>query len=154
MVIYLIADGGSVAGGWLSSSLIHRGSTVNRARKFAMLACALAVMPIVSASQVSSIWSAVLILGLATAAHQGFSANLLTLPADMFPSQAVASVIGMGGMSGAIGGMLIAKLVAYLLQVTGSYAVPFALASSAYLIALATIHLIAPQLAKAKMESA
>lgn len=153
VVVYLIADGGSVAGGWLSSSLIHHGSSVNRARKFAMLACALAVIPIVSASHVSSTWSAVLILGLATASHQGFSANLLTLPADMFPSQAVASVIGMGGMSGAIGGMLIAKLVAYLLQVTGSYAVPFALASSAYLIALATIHLLAPQLAKAKMES-
>jgi ACS family hexuronate transporter-like MFS transporter len=88
----------------------------------------------------------VLLIGLAAAAHQGFSCNVLTLPSDMFPGRAVASIVGIGGMAGAIGGMLIAKIVAYFLQVTGTYVVPFAIAGSAYLVALLVIHLLAPKL--------
>jgi MFS transporter, ACS family, hexuronate transporter len=141
-----MADIGSVLGGWFSSTLIHHSSSVNAARKWAMMACALAVLPIIFAPRVASTWGAVSLIGLAAAAHQGFSGNLFTLPSDMFPVRAVASVVGIGGMAGAIGGMLIAKIVAYLLQWTGSYRIPFIIAGSAYLVALAVVHLLAPQL--------
>jgi len=146
MLIYLLADAGSVAGGWFSSALIHRGASVNSARKIAMLICAVSVIPIVFTPRVRSTSGAVLLIGLAVAAHQGFSANLFTLPSDMFPRQAVASVVGIGGMAGAIGGLLIAKVVSYLLQWTGSYAVPFLIAGSAYLVAIAVIQSLAPRL--------
>ena len=146
MVIYVIADVGSVAGGWFSSWLIERGKSVNVARKTAMLICALCVVPIVFAYRIESMWGAVLLIGLAAAAHQGFSANLFTLTSDTFPAQAVGSVVGMGGMAGAIGGMLIAKIVGYTLQWTGSYMVPFLIAGFAYLLALAAIQLLVPKL--------
>jgi ACS family hexuronate transporter-like MFS transporter len=146
LVIYLMADVGSVAGGWLSSWLIHHGRSVNMARKTAMLLCAVSVIPIVFAYRVESLWGAVLLIGLAAAGHQGFSANLFTLTSDTFPAQAVGSVVGMGGMAGAIGGMLIAKIVGYTLQWTGSYMVPFLIAGFAYLLALAAIQILAPKL--------
>jgi MFS transporter, ACS family, hexuronate transporter len=146
MSIYLLADAGSVAGGWSSSALIHRGKSVNSARKIAMLTCAISVIPIVFTPRVRSTTGAALLIGLAVAAHQGFSTNLCTLPSGMFPRQAVASVVGIGGMAGAIGGLLIAKVVSYLLQSTGSYAVPFLVAGSACLIAIGVIQLLAPKL--------
>jgi ACS family hexuronate transporter-like MFS transporter len=146
LVIYLMADVGSVAGGWFSSWLIHKGKSVNVARKSAMLLCAICVVPIIFAYRVDSMWGAVLLIGLAAAAHQGFSANLFTLTSDTFPAQAVGSVVGMGGMAGAIGGMLIAKIVGYTLQWTGSYMVPFLIAGFAYLTALAIIQILAPKL--------
>src|SRR6202158_5005930 len=146
MVIYLISDVGSVAGGWLSSRLIRHGSSVNAARKITMLLCAICVVPIVFAYRIESMWGAVLLIGLAAAAHQGFSANLFTLTSDTFPAQAVGSVVGMGGMAGAIGGMLIAKIVGYTLQWTGSYMVPFLIAGFAYLVALAAIQTLVPRL--------
>jgi len=146
LVIYLISDVGSVAGGWVSSSLIRHGRTVNASRKLAMLICAICVVPIVFAPRIASMWGAVLVIGIAAAAHQGFSCNLFTLSSDMFPATVVASVVGIGGMAGAIGGMLIAKLVSFFLQRTHSYAIPFFLAGSAYLIALAIIHGLAPRL--------
>jgi len=152
MLIYLMADGGSVAGGWLSSALIYRGKSVNAARKITMLVCAIAVTPIVLTSRVSSTMGAVLLIGLAVAAHQGFSANLFTLPSDMFPRRAVASVVGIGGMAGAVGGLLIATVVSHLLQWTGSYAIPFMIAGSAYLIALAVIQFFAPRLEPARID--
>ena len=151
MVIYLCADVGSVAGGWLSSRLIHLGKSVNFGRKVAMLVCAIAVIPIVFAYRVESLWGAVLLVGLAAGAHQGFSANLFTLPSDLFPSQAVASVVGMGGMAGAIGGMLMAKIVGYVLQWTGSYMIPFFIAGSVYLVALALIHMLTPHMEPARL---
>jgi ACS family hexuronate transporter-like MFS transporter len=151
MVIYVLADVGSVAGGWLSSWLIERGKSVNLARKVTMLICALSVVPIVFAYRIDSMWGAVLLIGLAAAAHQGFSANLFTLPSDTFPAQAVGSVVGMGGMAGAIGGMLIAKIVGYTLQWTSSYMVPFLIAGFAYLVALAAIQLLAPHLEPATL---
>lgn len=146
MVIYLISDAGSVAGGWISSALLHRGRTVNSARKTAMLLCAVGVIPVVLAYRVESTWSAVLLIGLAAACHQGFSANLYTLVSDMFPVRAVASVIGIGGAAGAFGGYLSAKLIGHLLQWTGSYMVPFVMASFAYLVAICVIHALAPRL--------
>jgi len=146
IVIYLISDVGSVAGGWLSSTLIQRGFTVNAARKLAMLACAVSVTPVVLAYRVPGMWLAVVLIGLAAAAHQGFSANLFTLASDMFPRNAVASVVGIGGMAGAIGGMLIAKTVGYVLEKTGSYWIPFLIAGLAYLVALAVIQWLMPRL--------
>ena len=117
VAIYLVADVGSIGGGWLSSSLIKRGWSVNAGRKTAMLVCALAVLPMMFASGARDLWVAVGLISIAAAAHQGWSANLFTLVSDMFPRQAVGSVVGLGGMAGAIGGMLIAKLTGYLLQV-------------------------------------
>jgi ACS family hexuronate transporter-like MFS transporter len=146
VAIYLIADIGSVGGGWLSSSLIKRGWSVNASRKTAMLVCALAVVPIVFAPRVHSLWGAVALIGLAAAAHQGWSANLFTLPSDMFARPAVGSVVGIGGTAGAIGGMLIAKLTGAILQFTGSYVPVFIIAGVAYLAALAVIQALAPRL--------
>ena len=99
IAIYVIADVGSVVGGWISSFLIRRGRSINAARKIALLICAVGVTPVVFAYRVESTWSAVLLIGLAAACHQGFSANLYTITSDMFPSEAVGSVTGMGGMA-------------------------------------------------------
>ena len=151
VVIYLISDVGSVAAGWMSSRLIQSGSTVNAARKIAMLICAVGVVPVVFAYRVESTWSAVLLIGVAAACHQGFSANLFTLTSDMFPARAVGSVVGIGGMAGAIGGLFIATVVGHVLQWTGSYRVPFLIAGSAYLLALVIIHALVPRLEPARM---
>jgi ACS family hexuronate transporter-like MFS transporter len=152
VVIYLVADVGSIGGGWLSSALIKRGWSVNAGRKTAMLACALAVVPMVFASGARELWVAVGLISVAAAAHQGWSANLFTLVSDTFPRQAVGSVVGLGGMAGAVGGMLIAKLTGYLLQVTGSYVPVFLIAAFAYLTALAIIHMLVPRLEPARLK--
>ena len=154
VVIYIMADGGSIAGGWLSSRLLRQGWSLNRARKTAMAVCALAVVPIISVSRVVHLWPAVLLIGLAAAAHQGWSCNLFTLASDMFPKRAVASVVGLGGFAGAVGGMLIADGVGHILQWTHSYMVPFLIAGCAYLIALLFLHLLAPRLQPVQIDSA
>jgi MFS transporter, ACS family, aldohexuronate transporter len=146
VIIYLISDVGSIGGGWISSTLIHRGTSVNRARKLAMLICALTVVPIVFAYDAQNLWVAVGLIGLAAAGHQGFSANLFTMTSDLFPTQAVASVVGIGGMAGAVGGMFIAKLVGFILQRSGSYRIPFLIAGLSYLLAVGVIHLLTPRL--------
>lgn len=151
IIVYLIADVGSVAGGWLSSSLIQRGWTINRARKTAMLICAVSVTPIVFAAQVTNVWVAVLLVGLAAAAHQGWSANMFTTASDMFPRRVIGSVVGIGGFAGALGGMIIAKVVGYILEWTDSYVPIFIIAASAYLVALLVIHLLAPNLEEAEL---
>jgi ACS family hexuronate transporter-like MFS transporter len=153
IAIYCMADVGSIAGGWLAARFIKRGWSVNRARKTAMLACALAVVPIVFASVAHNVWVAVALIGLATAGHQGWSANLFTLTSDMFPQHAVASVVGLGGFAGAVGGMVIATFTGFLLQTTGSYVAVFMMAASAYLLALAAVQVIAPSLEPAQMRS-
>jgi ACS family hexuronate transporter-like MFS transporter len=146
VAIYVFSDFGSIAGGWLSSFLINKGWSVNAARKTTMLICALAVLPIFFASQTADLWMAVGLISLATAAHQGWSANLFTLVSDMFPKNAVGSVVGIGGMFGAVGGMLIATAAGYLLQKTGSYVPLFLIASVSYLFALILIQVLAPKL--------
>ena len=151
-MIYVIADVGSIGGGYISSKLIKMGWTINRSRKTAMLICALAVVPIVFASTTSSLWLSVILIGIAAAAHQGWSANLFTLSSDMFPKQAVGSVVGIGGMFGAIGGMVISPVVGYILQTTGNYVIIFVIAGSAYLVALLIIHLLAPKLEPVKID--
>lgn len=152
--IYLISDGGSIAGGWLSSKLIKSGKSVNYARKATMLLCALCIAPIYFAQDVSSVWGAVLLIGLATAGHQAFSANLYTLPSDLFPRGAVGSVVGIGGTIGAIGGMGMALFTGYILDATGSYSLLFAICASAYFLALLAVHLLSPKLAPVTVTSA
>jgi ACS family hexuronate transporter-like MFS transporter len=152
-VIYLVSDVGSIAGGWLSSKLIHRGWSVNKARKTAMLVCALCVPPVMLAPGIEGVWGAVLLIGLATAAHQGFSANLYTLPSDLFPRKAVGAIIGIGGTIGAIGGMFMAQFTGFVLQTTGSYMPMFVIAGSTYLLALLVIHLLVPRMEEAKLDA-
>jgi ACS family hexuronate transporter-like MFS transporter len=151
ITIYLIADVGSIGGGWMSSSLIKRGWSINAARKTAMLTAAVAVLPMFFAAQASSLWVAVALIGLAAAAHQWWSCNVFTLASDMFPRQAVGSIVGFGGMAGAVGGMLIAKLTGALLQWTGSYVPVFVISASAYLVALLIVHVLVPRLEPANL---
>jgi ACS family hexuronate transporter-like MFS transporter len=150
-VIYTGASVGSVSGGWLSSSLLRRGWSLNASRKIALLACALAVTPIMIAARTGDAWLAIFLIALAAGAHQGWSANLYTLASDMFPRSAVGSVVGFASTVGAIGGMLVAKAVGYILQRTGSYVAVFLLAGSAYLVALCFIQALAPRLKPAQV---
>jgi ACS family hexuronate transporter-like MFS transporter len=145
VTIYLMSDLGSIGGGWLSSRLIRAGFSVNVARKGSMLACALCIVPIVFASSAESVWTAAVLIGLATAGHQGFSANLFTLPSDLFPEKAVGSVVGTGGMAGAIGGIFVAQLAGRVLEATGSYFVLFVAAPAAYFLAIGVIQILSPR---------
>src|SRR6185369_4034720 len=131
-----------VSGGFLSSALIKRGASVNAARKTALLVCALGVVPIMFAQSVSETWTAVWILGLATASHQGFSSNLYTLVSDMFPKRAVASVSGLGGTCGYIGASIFQVFVGYMIEKKGNYLIPFICAGSAYVLSFIVIHLL------------
>ncbi len=152
IAIYLLADVGSIGGGWLSSHLIKRGWTINAGRKTAMLVCALCVLPVSLAIYADNLVIAVAIIGLAAAAHQGWSANLFTLASDVMPRRAVASVVGIGGMAGAIGGMAMSKYAGYILENVGSYTPIFLAIGSMYLIALAIIHLLLPRLEPARID--
>jgi len=153
IIIYVMADVGSIGGGWLSSSFIKHGWSINKGRKTAMLICALIVVPIMFASAASFEWIAVALLSFATAAHQGWSATLFTLVSDIFPRKAVASVVGLGGTFGAIGGMFIATAAGFILEYTGSYMILFIIAGSLYLIALFIINLIVPEIKEIEFKS-
>jgi len=152
VAVYLLADVGSIGGGWLSSAFIKRGWTVNNARKRVMLLCALSVVPVMTAPRATAVWQAVLLVALAGAAHQAWSANIFTFASDMFPKKAVGSVTGLGGMAGATGGILFSSTAGHILQATGSYAVHFLIAGSAYLLALGIIQLLAPRLSPASLK--
>jgi ACS family hexuronate transporter-like MFS transporter len=161
ITVYLLADIGSIAGGWQSSWLLGRGWTTNAARKIAMLTCALCVVPVAAAPLAQSThvlgwtieakWVAVLLIGLATAAHQGFSCNLFTLTSDMFPRSVVGSVVGIGGFAGAMGGVIMNLGAGWLKDATGNYTAMFSIAASMYLTALLIIHLLVPRLEPAKI---
>ncbi len=154
MIMFLAASFGGIGGGWLSSKLLKLGWTVNAARKTALLVCALCVMPVVATPFVANPWAAVSLVGLAAAAHCGFAANLFTLVSDMVPKQGISSVVGIGGMAGALGGMFFAQLVSRILQVTNNnYVVPFAVASLAYVIALGIMHLLVPKLERMELSA-
>jgi ACS family hexuronate transporter-like MFS transporter len=150
--IYLISDFGSIAGGWMSSRLMKAGKSANYARKLTMFVCACAVTPIFFATSISNVWVAVLIIGIATAAHQAFSANLYALPSDLFPRGAVGSVVGIGGTVGAVGGILMAFYAGEVLERLGTYTPLFAVAGSAYFIALLAVHLLSPKLEPVRIE--
>jgi ACS family hexuronate transporter-like MFS transporter len=119
-----------------------------------MLACALCVAPVVFVTQLDNLWLAVGLIGLAMAGHQGWSANVFTLPSDMFPRHAVASVVGIGGFAGAVGGMAMSLFTGAQLQSSGSYTRVFLIAGAAYLVALLVVHLLVPRLQPARLEAA
>jgi ACS family hexuronate transporter-like MFS transporter len=147
IVVYLIADVGSVGGGWMSSALIERGWSVNRARKTTMLAMALLILPTTQAAHAPGMWGAVLIVAVAAAAHQAWSANVYTLASDMFPKYAVGSVVGIGAFAGAMGGVVFQRVTGRVLQTNGSDYTPiFIVCGLAYVTAWTIIQLLAPRL--------
>ena len=154
VTVYLLADVGSVGGGWLSSHLLKKGWTPNAARKTAMLVCAVLILPVAMAPRVDNAWLAVWLVGLAAAAHQGFSANIFTIASDMFPKRAVGSVVGFGGFAGAMGGFLMNLGAGWFRQNQGSYTTMFMIAGVAYLVAIAAMHVLAPRLEPARLPTA
>jgi len=146
MVIYVMSCVGSVVAGWVSSKLLARTQRPNFARKVTMLVCALCVMPIALLSQVQTLTFAVLAVGLAAAAHQGWSANLVTLVGDVFPKRAVGTVIGIGGVMGMVGSFLFSGVIGETLQRTGQYWALFAAGALAYIVALAIMHVLMPRM--------
>jgi MFS transporter, ACS family, hexuronate transporter len=144
-IIYVASDVGAVTGGWVSSRLMARGLSVNLSRKLTMLGCAVLVVPVVFAARVTELWSAVLLLSLATAGHQAFATNLFTLPSDLFPRKAVASVVGIGGAVGAVGGMLMAQYAGWTLQTLRSYTPIFAACALVYVLAVGVVHIMSPR---------
>ncbi len=149
---YLVSSVGGIFGGWFYAFLIKRGRGNNGARKLAMLACALMVLPIVMAPRVASPWLATGLISLAMAGHCGWAANIFTIVSDIFPRRAVSSVTGICGFGGAVGGMLVSSAVGFVLQATGSYLTIFALASFSYLVGLGIIHLMSPRLLTVNLE--
>ena len=147
VIIYLMADFGSIAGGWLSGFLLGRGWSVNAARKTAMIICALCVFPVIGALYTKNVWLAVVLIGFAASAHQGWSSNIFTLCSDTTPRKAVGAVCGIGGTAGAIGVMLMAPLVGYILDHThNSYVIPLTAAPFSYLIAIVLVQIFLPHL--------
>jgi ACS family hexuronate transporter-like MFS transporter len=145
VLIYLLTDVGSITGGWISSRLIKRGMDVFPARKITLLICAVCTLPVYMAPQLDSMWAAVVLIGIAMAAHQGFSANLFTLVSDTLPRGAVASAVGLGGGISSIAGAFSAAAVGRVLDATGNnYTVVFFACASVYVIATAIIHFILP----------
>ena len=152
--VYLLADIGSIAGGWMSSHLIGRGWSVNRARKTTLFTAALFAVPLVTVASVPEPWMAVLLIGLGTAAHQAFSSNIFAMIGDMYPTRAVATVAGMGGLAGAIGGILIAQATGWTLELTGSYVPIVIYAGLGYMIAFIVIQLLVPKMKPAPLAEA
>jgi len=147
VVIYVAADVGSITGGWMSGALIKRGWSVNRGRKTALLIAALCIVPTMFAPAAGRLWVAVSIVSVAAGAHQWWSANLYTTVSDMFPREAVASVVGIGGCAGLFSAFGFQRLTGAILQATGgNYAPIFAVLGLAYLGALALIHFLVPRL--------
>src|SRR5262249_18161930 len=151
--VYIIADVGSVSGGWISSSLIKRGWAVNRARKLALFLFAF-IMPLVTlAYYPPNAWTEALFICIPAGAHQGWSANLFTLTTDMFPRKAVGSVVGIGSCAGAIGGMMLPIYAGKVLDANPNYYLPmFIIAGVTYLVAWVVIQLLAPKLEPANVE--
>jgi ACS family hexuronate transporter-like MFS transporter len=154
IIMYLLSDVGSIAGGWLSSKLIQNGHSANFARKVTMIIAGCCVTPLLFVTSMENMWFAVALIGLALAGHQAFSTNLLSLPPDMFPKRAVGSVIGLGGFCGGVGGMIMSKSTGLVLDATGgNYTMIFAVCTTVYFIAVGAIHLLSPRLAPVTVES-
>jgi Sugar phosphate permease len=153
VAVYLVSSVGSIFGGTLSGWLMNRGMSVNNGRKIAMLIMALCVLPVVFVPHMSSLfptnaWPATLLIALAAAAHQGWSANLFSTPADMFPSTAVSTVVGIGGAAGALGGAAFTWIVKRNLSL--HQLLVFSMAAGAYVVALAIFQLLVPRLGLAR----
>jgi MFS transporter, ACS family, hexuronate transporter len=153
IVVYTISALGSIGGGWLPALFRRAPFDRARARLSAMLICAGMALPVLIAGGVNSKWAAIGLVSVAAAAHQGWSANLFTIPSDMFPRGAVGAVVGIGGMAGSVGGVLFSVSAGKILELTHSYGVLFAISASAYLISMAVLHLLAPGLKKLDLTS-
>jgi ACS family hexuronate transporter-like MFS transporter len=152
LIVYNISSVGSIGGGWLSGQLLKRGWSVNRARKTTLLVCALTVMPVLYAPYCKSIWLVVTLVGLAAAAHQGWSTNIFTTVSDMFPRAAVGSVVGIGGTFGSLCSVLLQVATGYIVEWTHSYLPLFIVAGTIYLVALAAVHVLSPKLNPAELD--
>jgi MFS transporter, ACS family, hexuronate transporter len=159
-VVYIMTTIGSIGGGWLSGYLIDKGWPVFRARRTVMLIYAFCVVPIIGALELGkfSPWFAILIIGLAASAHQAWSANIFTTASDMFPKKAVASITGIGGMAGAIGGVILSKSAGALLDhfkaqgsIETGYYIMFIICGSAYLLAWAVMALLTPKMKRVEI---
>jgi ACS family hexuronate transporter-like MFS transporter len=148
IIVYNMSAVGSIGGGWLPAPFRKLGLSPEASRIAAMLFCACLVVPVFTISRLNSEWAAILLLGVAAGAHQGWSANLFTTASDMFPRSAVGAVVGIGGMAGSVGGALLAFFTGHILERTHSYGVLFTIASSVYLIALVIMNVLAPRLKK------
>jgi ACS family hexuronate transporter-like MFS transporter len=148
IIIYNVSAVGSIGGGWLPAPFRRMGLSSSYARLAAMLFCGAVVVPIYTAAGLKTEWAAIALLSLAAGAHQGFSANLFTTASDMFPRSAVGTVVGIGGMAGALGGAVFAFFAGHVLQLTHSYRILFAISACAYLVALLILYLLAPALKK------
>ena len=151
IIIYSMACVGSIGAGWFSGHLIKRGFSINKARKLALLTCAVLVIPIIFASNVPQ-WLGICLIGLAAAAHQGWSANLYTVCSDMFPKNVVASIVGLGSTIGAFGSMSFAVFAGFMLEFTGSYMYLFVICGFLYIIAFILFCILVPGLEPMKME--
>ncbi|QIZ47379.1 MFS transporter [Dickeya zeae] len=153
IVIYLFAIVGSLGAGWLPGKLMSKGFSTASARKITMLICACLVLPIFAATQVENLWAAVALVGLAAAAHQGWSANILTSVSDLFPSAAVGSVVGIGSTFGMIGSVIFSTVIGAVLDASGNYWALFAISSVAYLLAWAVMYLLlVPKMERASFD--
>lgn len=146
LVIYTMTTIGSIGGGWISSHLLARGWSINGARKTALLICAACALPAAIALASHNVWLVSVIIGLAAAGHQGWSANLYTLVSDLFPKRVVASVVGLGAMFGSVAAIAFAQATGFVLQATGHYWLLFAVCGCAYLVAFIIIHLLIPRM--------
>lgn len=148
LIIYIMADAGSIFGGWLSGAFIKKGWTINKARKMTLLICALIILPVAIVAVTEEKWLAVFLIGLGAAGHQAWSANIFTLVSDVFPKKATASVVGIGGMVGALSGMISSFVLGAVLDNAGNsgFFWAFLLAGSCYLILLGFVHLIMPKM--------
>lgn len=148
LVIYLIADTGSIVGGWLSGAFMKKGWSVNKSRKITLLICALVILPVAYVAFTESKWLAVFLIGLGAAGHQAWSANIFTLASDVFPKKATASVVGIGGMVGAVAGIISNLILGSVLDNAGNtgFFWAFLVAGSSYLIILGLVHLLMPKM--------
>lgn len=151
IIVYNVSMAGSIGGGWLPALFYRGGVDAAKARMSAMLICAISVLPVLMAGRLNSEWAAIGLLGLAAAAHQGWSANLFTTASDMFPRTAVGAVVGIGGMAGAVGGVVFSVSAGRILQFTHSYVALFSISASVYLISLGILHVLAPGLKKVEV---
>ncbi|WP_448518937.1 MFS transporter [Rhodoflexus sp.] len=152
IVLFLVADLGSVSGGWLSSFWLRQGRSLDYARRNSLLVCALLAVPVSLAAHMPSAAGAIALVALAAAAYQGWSANIFTIITDLYPKNAVASMSGLAGMSGAIGGSVFSSFIGYLLETTGSYKLIFGGAGLIFISAWLLLRVFLPILQVVKSE--
>ncbi|MCP4726731.1 MAG: MFS transporter [bacterium] len=147
-VLYILADIGSIFGGYLSSAFIKKGWAINKARKTTLLICALIILPVMFVTQTDSKWLAVVLIGIGAGGHQAWSANIFTLVSDVFPKKATASVVGIGGMIGAVSGIVADYFLGSVLDQAGNsgYFFAFMIAGMMYIVILGLVHLLMPRM--------